>query len=341
MGWSWIFLEQRICFDWWREWSLLRRRGVWVCYSETHRSEMKSLSVLRRDSGMTPCLCGGRQGRLLSWHPQELWSDTWWSRQLSKCWVTNNRTWLTDWVHIHKCWVCSWHRGRWCPDLSTVDFGAWLYKPPPHHQAKVTQGCLVVLLSHWLELQRPLPRATTCQGATVSSPFCQPSVEQWSSRGEWGKRRTPAFFLGSFWFTWPRASRWAGGAQETGWGAVFCRAPEPSPGLPSDQDPDPEVVTLSASLPLPPHSIGIACGLLDLTSTIWLPEESGDLLGWEPFSLRLTPGQCPGTVSTSWALPPLSQDRDLGGRQLCLGSGSLLSEQGITFGYLTMIWPQE
>ena len=42
----------------------------------------------------------------------------------------------------------------------------------------------LVMDSHWLELQWPLPRATTCQGATVSSPFCQPSMEQWSSRGE-------------------------------------------------------------------------------------------------------------------------------------------------------------
>ena len=45
-----------------------------------------------------------------------------------------------------------------------------------------------------------------------------------------------------------------------------------------------EAVTLS--LPLPPHSIGIACSLLDLASTTWLPEESEGLLGWEPVSLR-------------------------------------------------------
>ena len=44
--------------------------------------------------------------------------------------------------------------------------------------------------------------------------------------------------------------------------------------------------TLSPSLPLPPHSIGIVCSLLDLASTIWLPEESEGLLGWEPVSLR-------------------------------------------------------
>ena len=65
MGWSWTFLKQRTCFNWWREWSLPRRREVWVCYSETHGSEMKSLRVFRRDSGTTPCLCGGHQGWLL------------------------------------------------------------------------------------------------------------------------------------------------------------------------------------------------------------------------------------------------------------------------------------
>ena len=79
-------------------------------------------------------------------------------------------------------------------------------------------------------------------------------------------------------------------------GAVFCGAPEPLPGPPSDRGPDPEVLTLSPSLPLPPHSIGIVCSLLDLASTIWLPEESEGLLGWEPVSLRGDSWQGLGTL---------------------------------------------
>ena len=55
---------------------------------------------------------------------------------------------------------------------------------------------VIFLLDFLLGRSGPLPQGSNCQWAAISGLFSQWSAERWSSGGEWGKRRIPAFSLG-------------------------------------------------------------------------------------------------------------------------------------------------
>ena len=175
-------------------------------------------------------------------------------------------------------------------------------------------------------------------------------MEWWSSGGERGKSWILAFSSGLF-SSLSRTSRWAGGPRDQ---AGTCRAPEPSPWLLTGQF---QVLkwqwTSPPSPPWPPNDHSRLCimrseGPAPLCGRSEEPE--GQLpLGRLAPSAKTAGWKWPWGAA-SWDLPPLSQDLDLRGWKLCLGTLHFLVriESNNLFGgdlfehhYQTMTWPEE
>ena len=171
--------------------------------------------------------------------------------------------------------------------------------PHPHPVTRrrlPAAGPFVVLPSHWSLLRWVLP--TSCQ---LSASVFNLLVEWWSSGGEWGKRRTPAFSPSSL----PRL----GPASELRGTGNRLRALSPRPPTGWAQALR-QWRSSPPSLSLPPNSSG-----LRRTQSAWV------LSTWLPPWWQLARAWGPGPEGTaSWDLPALSQDLDLGGWKLSLGT---------------------
>ena len=208
-------------------------------------------------------------------------------------------------------------------------------------QVTVSEWPLVVLLSHCLAPRWALPQVSNCQWAAISGPFGQRLVEWWSSGGEWGKRRIPAFSPG------PSNSpglRPAGdlGGQGRGW--VLCptglQSPRQGHLLAGPRPWGSNEWTSPSSLPLQPHGIGHLHGSQSVgpgpsPPPFGQPEEPEGQLGpghlvpckhgWQ---FRVWGPGPEGTAS--WDLPPLSQDWTSEGESCAWGHGPFISEWRIS-----------